>query len=138
MLAAMNPDGRSNADVVPRWVNGQDVTGQPRNMWIVDFGVGTSEAEAALYEGQFEWFDVEATDPRIRSTPPAMDPLNRGPGPLRVSGLTLLSALQGRRPRDRYPAMRETFVGSSTAIAAMPTALATTRTGMAALAAGSG
>lgn len=70
MLAAMNPDGRSNADVVPRWVNGQDVTGQPRNMWIVDFGVGTSEAEAALYEGLFEWFDVEATDPRIRSTPP--------------------------------------------------------------------
>jgi hypothetical protein len=55
MLAAKNPDGRSNADVVRRWVNGQDVTGQPRNMWIVDFGVGMSEADAALYEGPFEY-----------------------------------------------------------------------------------
>ena len=55
MLAAKNPDGRSNADVVRPWMNGQDVTGQPRNMWIIDFGVGMSEAEAALYEGPFEY-----------------------------------------------------------------------------------
>jgi type II restriction/modification system DNA methylase subunit YeeA len=55
MLAAKNPDGRSNADVVRPWMNGIDVTGQPRNMWIIDFGVGMPEAEAALYEGPFEY-----------------------------------------------------------------------------------
>jgi type II restriction/modification system DNA methylase subunit YeeA len=55
MLAAKNPDGRSNADVVRPWMNGLDITRQPRNMWIIDFGVGMSEAEAALYEGPFEY-----------------------------------------------------------------------------------
>jgi hypothetical protein len=55
MLAAKNPDGRSNADVVRPWMNGIDVTGQPRNMWIIDFGVGISEVDAAYYEGPFEY-----------------------------------------------------------------------------------
>jgi type II restriction/modification system DNA methylase subunit YeeA len=55
MLAAHNLDGRSNADVVRPWVNGLDITRQPRGMWIVDFGVGMTEAEAALYEGPFEY-----------------------------------------------------------------------------------
>ena len=32
MLAAPNPDGRSNADVVRPWVNGKDLTGRPRDM----------------------------------------------------------------------------------------------------------
>ena len=55
MLAAMNPDGRSNADVVRPWMNGLDITRQPRDMWIIDFGVGMSESEASLYEGPFEY-----------------------------------------------------------------------------------
>jgi hypothetical protein len=55
MLAAGNPDGRSNADVVRPWVNGQDVNQRPRGMWIIDFPLGTSDAEAALYEAPFEY-----------------------------------------------------------------------------------
>jgi len=55
MLAAPNPDGRSNADVVRPWVNGQDVNQRRRGMWIIDFPPGTSEAEAALYEAPFEY-----------------------------------------------------------------------------------
>ena len=54
MLAANNPDGRSNADVVRPWVNGLDLTRRPRDMWIIDFGVGMTEDEAALYEAPFE------------------------------------------------------------------------------------
>lgn len=51
--ATGNPNGRSNRDVVVRWVNGSDVVGQPRGMWIIDFGVDTSEADAALYEAPY-------------------------------------------------------------------------------------
>jgi type II restriction/modification system DNA methylase subunit YeeA len=55
MLASPNPDGRNNRNVVRPWVNGLDVTRRPREMWIVDFGVGMSAAEAALYEAPFEY-----------------------------------------------------------------------------------
>jgi hypothetical protein len=55
LLATPNPDGRSNSDVVRPWVNSTDVMRRPRQMWIVDFPPGTSEAEAALYEAPFEY-----------------------------------------------------------------------------------
>jgi len=54
LLDAPNPDGRKNDAVLRRWVNGQDMTGRPRNMWIIDFGIDTSMEEAALYEAPFE------------------------------------------------------------------------------------
>jgi hypothetical protein len=55
MIARPNPDGRSNTDVVRPSVNGQDLLGRSRRMWIVDFGVGMPEVEAALYEAPFEY-----------------------------------------------------------------------------------
>ena len=55
LIAASNPDGRSNRDVVRPWVNASDITGRPRGLWIIDFGVDTSAEEAALYEAPFEW-----------------------------------------------------------------------------------
>jgi type II restriction/modification system DNA methylase subunit YeeA len=54
MLAQANPDGRRNEEVVRPWVNGLDVTRRPRGRWIIDFGVGMPEGEAALYEAPFE------------------------------------------------------------------------------------
>ncbi len=55
MLAApVNPNGRSNGDVVRPWINSLDVTRRPRDMWIVDFGVSMPEAVAALYEAPYE------------------------------------------------------------------------------------
>ena len=55
MLAApLNPNGRSNSDVVRQWANGLDVTRRPRNMWIIDFGSHMKEAEASLYEAPYE------------------------------------------------------------------------------------
>jgi hypothetical protein len=55
LLAALNPDGRANGDVVRPWVNSLDVTRRPRDMWIVDFGVDMPINEAALYEAPFEY-----------------------------------------------------------------------------------
>jgi type II restriction/modification system DNA methylase subunit YeeA len=53
LLRTPNPDGRSNEEVVRPWLNGADITGRRRGMWIVDFG-DMSEGEAALYEAPFE------------------------------------------------------------------------------------
>ena len=41
-LAHPNPDGRPNSDVVRPWINGSDITGRSRDMWIVDFHQGRS------------------------------------------------------------------------------------------------
>ena len=48
-----NPNGRTNADVLKPWINGMDLTRRSAGKWIVDFGWGMSEAEAALYEEPF-------------------------------------------------------------------------------------
>ena len=50
-----NPNGRTNADVLKPWVNGMDLTRRPAGKWIVDFGLGMSEGDAALYEEPFRW-----------------------------------------------------------------------------------
>jgi hypothetical protein len=50
----LNPNGRSNTDVLRPWVNGRDLTRRASDTWIIDFGEMT-EAEAALYEGPFEY-----------------------------------------------------------------------------------
>ena len=56
-LASPNPHGKPNTDVVRAWVNGLDITRRPRNMWIIDFPPGTSEDQAAQYEGPFEYIN---------------------------------------------------------------------------------
>ncbi|GAO37586.1 DNA methyltransferase [Sulfuricella sp. T08] len=54
-LKLPNPNGRPNSDVLkPLW-NGLDVARRPRDGWIIDFGTGMSEADAALYEAPFEY-----------------------------------------------------------------------------------
>ncbi len=54
MLSQPNPHGKSNSDVIKRWMNGRDINQTNRNMWIIDFGTAISEADAALYEAPFE------------------------------------------------------------------------------------
>lgn len=56
MLAVSgNPNGRSNRDVLRPWVNGLDIVRRPRGMWIIDFGVSMSEADAAEFEVPYEF-----------------------------------------------------------------------------------
>ena len=50
-----NPNNRPNTDVVKPWINGSDITGRPRNMWIIDFGAFLPESEASEYEAPFEY-----------------------------------------------------------------------------------
>jgi hypothetical protein len=52
-LGLPNPHRRSNAAVLRPLVNGIDVTRRPTDIWIIDFGVDTSEADAMLFEGPF-------------------------------------------------------------------------------------
>ncbi len=54
LLVKNNPNGRPNVDVVRPYYNGIDLTRRPRDVWIVDFGVGMSQEAAALYEAPFE------------------------------------------------------------------------------------
>jgi len=56
MLASpLNPNGLPNSDVVRRFVNSLDIVRRPRDVWIIDFGVGTPIDVAALYEAPFEY-----------------------------------------------------------------------------------
>ena len=54
MFRYPNPDGRSNRDVIQPWVNGSDITGRPRGMWIINFSEMSIE-DASLYESPFEY-----------------------------------------------------------------------------------
>lgn len=67
LLASPNPDGRSNSDVVRRWINSSDVQGRSSRLWIIDFGVGMSEREAALYEAPFEYVFTKVRPDRLRN-----------------------------------------------------------------------
>ena len=55
MLAAQNPHGKPNSDVVRPWVDGLDVPRVPQRKWIIDFPPGMDEREALLYEQPFEY-----------------------------------------------------------------------------------
>ena len=55
MMGQSNPNGRSNRDVIKRWINGKDITERSRDIWAIDFGVNLPETEAALYEAPFEY-----------------------------------------------------------------------------------
>lgn len=54
MLSHSNPNGKSNREVLKPWMNGSDITGQNRNMWIIDFDEMEIE-EASQYESPFEY-----------------------------------------------------------------------------------
>ncbi len=70
--APVNPNGRPNSDVVKPWVNGMDIVRRPRRMSIIDFGVSTSEEDAALYELPYEYArnHVKPVREQSRSTRP--------------------------------------------------------------------
>ena len=51
----LNPNGRSNSDVLRPWMNGMDLTRRPSDKWIIGFGWEMSEQEAALYEAPFAY-----------------------------------------------------------------------------------
>lgn len=59
MLQHPNPSGRSNAEVVKPWVNGRDITGRSRQMWIIDFGVDMALEDAQKYQMPFAYVEKQ-------------------------------------------------------------------------------
>jgi type II restriction/modification system DNA methylase subunit YeeA len=51
----VNPNGRTNVEVLRPWRNGQDITRRPSDKWIIDFGWEMSEREASLFEAPFQY-----------------------------------------------------------------------------------
>ncbi len=64
-----NPNGRPNADVLAPWMNGEDVTGRSRGMWIINFG-DMLEAEAAYYAVPFSYVSTHVKPARMTSSSP--------------------------------------------------------------------
>ena len=67
MLRQHNPHGKTNSDVVKRWMIGRDINQVSRDMWIIDFGVDMPEDEAALYEAPFEYAVANVKPERIQN-----------------------------------------------------------------------
>jgi hypothetical protein len=57
-LAAPNPNGRPNSDVLRPYLNGQDINQRARGRWSVDFGVERPRASAARYELPYQFLDA--------------------------------------------------------------------------------
>jgi len=65
-LELPNPNGRSNAEVVKPWVNGMDLTRQPRDMWIIDFGL-MPEHEAEGFLVPYEYVKERVKPERLKN-----------------------------------------------------------------------
>lgn len=53
LAAPINPNGRSNRDVLRPYFNAIDIVRRPNDRWIIDFGSDGTEEGAALYEVPF-------------------------------------------------------------------------------------
>jgi type II restriction/modification system DNA methylase subunit YeeA len=72
LRAPVNVNGRPNSDVVRTWITATDITGRPRHMWIVDFGVDMSMEEAALYELPFQYIEQHVKPIRAQNRVPRL------------------------------------------------------------------
>jgi hypothetical protein len=64
-LGQPNPNGQPNHEVSKPWFNGLDITGRPRDKWIVDFGTDMPEAEASLFELPFAYAKQHVQPTRV-------------------------------------------------------------------------
>jgi type II restriction/modification system DNA methylase subunit YeeA len=53
MLEPKNPNGRSNSEVLRPYWNGDDVTGRPRDFWLIDLPLNLSEFEASVFASPY-------------------------------------------------------------------------------------
>jgi len=61
----INPNGRSNTDVMHPWASGFDVIRRSQGRWIIDFGWDRSLADVALYEAPFAYLDAHVRPARV-------------------------------------------------------------------------
>ncbi len=62
-----NPNDRPNSDVVKPRLVGENMTKGVKRSWLIDFGVGTSEEEAALYSKPFSYIEKHVKPDRIKN-----------------------------------------------------------------------
>ena len=67
LVAPLNVNGRPNSDIVRPVMNARDITQRPRGMYTIDFGVDTSEEDAAFYEAPFEYIRTHVKPVRIKN-----------------------------------------------------------------------
>jgi hypothetical protein len=54
LLLPKNPNGKSNADILRPFWNGDDIGARPRDFWLIDFPRKLSEKDAALFQEPFK------------------------------------------------------------------------------------
>jgi len=54
-LKSNNPQCHDNREVIKRWLNGYDITHNDRKMWLIDFGINRTLAEAQGYDAPFNY-----------------------------------------------------------------------------------
>jgi type II restriction/modification system DNA methylase subunit YeeA len=64
--APLNPNGKPNVDVLKIWINGIDLVRRPARKWCVDFPMGFSQGEAALFEKPFRVLQAAYLDENKR------------------------------------------------------------------------
>ena len=57
MALPLNPNGRPNADVLKPWANGQEITGRPQDLWILDLGMGAASGPQQTIPGMLHLSD---------------------------------------------------------------------------------
>lgn len=67
LRAPTNVNGRTNGEVIKPWVNGKDVTGRPRDMYIIDFGLDMNEKDAAQFELPFKYIEKNILPKRLKN-----------------------------------------------------------------------
>jgi len=67
LTAPLNPNGRSNADVVKPWFNGRSITARWNDLWIIDFGTSVTLEDASLYELPFEYVKTYVEPERAKN-----------------------------------------------------------------------
>ncbi len=66
LLAPLNPNGRTNADVIRPWCNGMDLARRGSGTWIIDFGERSLE-NAQFYELPFAHVEKHVAPIRARN-----------------------------------------------------------------------
>ncbi len=99
LLAAKgNVNGRPNSDVVKPWANGKAITARRPRKYIIDFGVDTTEEEAAKYEKPFEYVRQKVRPERMKNNRAAY----RDKWWIHVEPRRLLRAALGKLAADRF------------------------------------
>lgn len=68
LAAPSNPNGRSNSDVISRFINATDIARRMSDAWVIDFGDTMSEQDASLYELPFSHVEKNVRPVRFASS----------------------------------------------------------------------